>query len=419
MSYISLPPPEAFDFTRPPRWPLWIKRYGYYRDAIELDKRDAATQISALLRHMGEESDDVKSKLDLTPAEANDYDAIVAKFTAYFDKTSDYLLERYHFHNRRQNADERVFTFFIALNSLSLTCKYDESVRRELVRDRLIVGLRDTEIVVELLSTPDLTLDEATDIARRMERAAEMAEEMSRKPGRRHGKSTTAPTRGGRRPSKWVPPPPGQPSCARCGYQLYHNNRGSTICPAANVRCDKCDKIGHYGRVCKKETVSKKAVAAEGRLDEIVCVVGNPILASPWTVSLRVNGIPVVFKIDTGADVTVVPETVYADVLGGEPALDAAGIRLRGPGGDGDELTVVGKFVVGLETGNGMTSREEIYVASGLHEALLGRPAIRALRLIAVPATSSFEKVSVTQSLVLFKALALHNRAYSRQWSPL
>lgn len=86
---------------------------------------------------------------------------------------------------------------------------------------------------------------------------------------------------------------------------------------------------------------------------------------------------PVKFKIDTGADVTVISEEIYKH--SGLEKLRRATKKLFGPGQA--KLSVTG--VTGnLTTGNGKQTRQDIYVVANLKEPLLGKPAIEALNLI-------------------------------------
>ena len=41
-----------------------------------------------------------------------------------------------------------------------------------------------------------------------------------------------------------------QQSCYRCGREAHSKEEA---CPASEVQCRKCDRIGHYGRVCKSK----------------------------------------------------------------------------------------------------------------------------------------------------------------------
>ena len=45
-----------------------------------------------------------------------------------------------------------------------------------------------------------------------------------------------------------------QKSCNRCGRKAHSKEEA---CPAAEVQCRKCDKIGHYARVCKSKKDNK------------------------------------------------------------------------------------------------------------------------------------------------------------------
>ena len=81
------------------------------------------------------------------------------------------------------------------------------------------------------------------------------------------------------------------------------------------------------------------------------------------------------FKIDTGADVTVLPAEVYHDITGVQDVkrLVMSTRPLFGPGGN--VLSVLGVARETLRRGD-KTATEDIYVVKDLHTALLGRPAI-------------------------------------------
>ena len=84
------------------------------------------------------------------------------------------------------------------------------------------------------------------------------------------------------------------------------------------------------------------------------------------------------FKIDTGADVTVIPEPLYFQT--GLDNLKKFSRQLFGPGQS--KLSVKGVIKGNLKTGNGKESTQEIYVVENLKEPLLVRPAIDALNLV-------------------------------------
>ena len=89
------------------------------------------------------------------------------------------------------------------------------------------------------------------------------------------------------------------------------------------------------------------------------------------------NDTPTKFKIDTGADVTALPETLFKAL---ESSLSPTSLKIRSA--DGTDMRVLGKFQAWLSTPDA-SSRQDVYVIRGQKNALLGRPAIIALNLLA------------------------------------
>lgn len=91
---------------------------------------------------------------------------------------------------------------------------------------------------------------------------------------------------------------------------------------------------------------------------------------------MLVNDKLVDMKVDTGADVTAIPETTYKGILRSTPKLCKPDRILRGP--DGKKLSVLGRFNSRMSTKAQLdcSSQQEVYVIRGLRLPLLGRPAI-------------------------------------------
>ena len=97
-----------------------------------------------------------------------------------------------------------------------------------------------------------------------------------------------------------------------------------------------------------------------------------------WTVNIMMNDYSIEFSIDIGADVTVVPEHVYQQAVGGV-SLQATSHKLCGPGNHA--LSIIGIFMTKLKKGKHKTE-ETVYVIRSLHRPLLARPAIESLKLL-------------------------------------
>ena len=102
--------------------------------------------------------------------------------------------------------------------------------------------------------------------------------------------------------------------------------------------------------------------------------------SSSWTVEIRLNNHPILFKLDTGAgaEVTAVSEKVFANLK--NTKLQKASRILLGPGRQ--KLDILGQFD-GHFLYKGETCQHTVFVVKGLKTNLLGLPTIVALNLVA------------------------------------
>ena len=94
-------------------------------------------------------------------------------------------------------------------------------------------------------------------------------------------------------------------------------------------------------------------------------------------VEIRADGIPTHFKIDTGADVTVLPDEYFKRYFSRQ--LNKTKKSLRGP--NQMPLEIVGEFPCRLERGD-TSVQDTVYVVKRLTSPLLGRPAIERMGLV-------------------------------------
>ena len=168
--------------------------------------------------------------------------------------------------------------------------------------------------------------------------------------------------------------------CTRCG-QLAHAKK--MTCPAKDQLCHRCDKRGHFKKMCRSKLSVRDVETTEQQnqfLGGIHVDIANAVTTSPWVTPIHVNKTVVNFKIDTGADVTVISNKEYDPAKDGP--LSPANKTLNGP--SQETLDVHGQFTAQLQrTDTKVTTKQEIYVVNGLTKPLLGRPAIMALNLVA------------------------------------
>ena len=98
-----------------------------------------------------------------------------------------------------------------------------------------------------------------------------------------------------------------------------------------------------------------------------------------WKVQLKVSGKPVVFKIDTGADITAISKSTF-DSLPNQPKLHSSKIALFSARG---KLQCAGQFTTAVTHCN-KKYQLNVFVISGEHASnLLGREAACEISLVA------------------------------------
>lgn len=246
--------PEKLDFRDPNDWKRWIARWERYRVVSGLHLRDAETQVNTFVYAMGKEAEDVLASLSLTDADLADYATVKSKFEGHFIPCTNVIFERAKFNRRKQEANESVEAFITDLHKLAETCEYG-SLKDDLIRDRLVVGLLDLGLSEELQLDPKLTLQSATKIARNSEIVKKQQSELRDRT--EHGAAIEELGRSSeRRNHGRVLRKPGKPPtlhttsrklCKWCGSTEQHFKRQ---CPAFGKLCNNCGKTGHFATVC-------------------------------------------------------------------------------------------------------------------------------------------------------------------------
>ena len=289
-------------------------------------------------------------------------------------KTHNVIFERSRFNLRKQEAGEPVDSFITALYTLSEHCNYG-ALRDEMIRDRIVVGLLDGKLAERFQMDQKLTLVKAINGARHAE-AVKKQQSVVRgdDPSPSPNIDAVGRRKGNARPNQKQTKPEQVKKCGRCGKSAHPKN----ACPARDATCHKCRKKGHYQACCRSKAVesveSDKEESFLGVIEE-----HNHVFAvdESWNVNLRVNGTPLKFKLDTGADVTVIPENVYFAKMKG--TLKDTNKSLIGP--NNKKLNVRGVLVAKLEHESNVMS-QQVYIVRGLRQPLLGRPAIEKLKLV-------------------------------------
>ena len=411
--------PNELDFTRPDQWPLWRTRFERYLIASKLSAETGEIQVNTLLYCLGADAETVFTSFNLSAEDAKDVTKVLDKFTNYFIPKRNVIHERAMFNQRIQQPGESVESFIRALHEMSIYCEFADKSNQ--IRDRLVVGLADRRVSRDLQLENNLTLDGAITIARQSEIVKAQLNEQIGKPAPVSAEEVRSKNaRGGYRGAKSRTSRSGGSSvqnssqgssgasadnlitCKFCGK----NHAADRMqCPARNVKCHKCQRRGHYAKFCKNST-------SRGGVREVVCpeeslgAYGGAELAqdsyflgsvstqsavdSPWQVSLNVCATPVTFKIDSGADVTVINDVTYKS-LKQRPNLEPCTVNLTSVG---SELKCIGTFSTKVERKQEQFD-VRIYVVAGARSNLLGRAASQGMGFIQVHLNEVFGSIGL------------------------
>ncbi|KAL1279202.1 hypothetical protein QQF64_025875 [Cirrhinus molitorella] len=379
---LKFSPPESFPFERPSEWPEWKQRFMRYRTATKLTQEDGDVQVSALIYSMGKDAENIFKSFTFDDEDDRDnYEVVIQKFDEHFIPRRNVIYERARFHQRCQRDGETVEAFVRGLYELSEHCDFGE-LKDEYIRDRIVIGLRDKSLSEKLQLQGTLTLTRAIEMARSHEliktQNAEQSESKleevkfsQQKCGRGKKMSTDRQRKGQGYRNEWSD----RKKCTRCNKT--HNQK--EYCPAKKAECRKCKRTGHFAVVCHTKTVQEVTSYEDaGQAMFLGSVQSKDAPISPWTVDILMEGQTINFKIDSGADATIVSEKNYESLKNKIP-LSKTNVILNSPGG---KLECMGQMKTKVSVKKN-TYLMNAYVVRGAHVGnLLGRSAAIQMGLI-------------------------------------
>lgn len=381
----AVPAPDKFTFKEDD-WIPWITSYERYRLATGLDKQEEKLQVNSLLLHMGNIVDRLLATIGKQPNEIASYEEGKKLITDYYEKKTNVMYQRARFNLRNQKEHETAEEYIADVVRLAKSCKYG-NLENELVRDRLVVGIRDQQLSQQLQMDEKLTLKTASDKIMQSEAVQAQNKDIrgatSKTDGdevsrvyRKHNK-----TRQSGKKTMHVKVKE-YPQCNRCGAKPSHELKQ---CPALQARCRKCQSKGHYADYCKTKVVRELEVSESDSdsalYDYAEIVKVGEITKShtePWRIELDISNQRVTFKLDTGADESILTLDQY-NKLKQKPDIVETKDKLYAVGRS--KLDTVGVAHVSVVYKQKLETIK-IYIVANAKENLLGRPSINKLNLI-------------------------------------
>ena len=293
---------------------------------MKLHQEPEAVQVATLLSVVGAEARKVFATFTgwASDTDQNKIQPVLQKFAAYCQPLKNVPFERCKFYYRMQESGESYDHYRTALRQLEERCEFESITPNQILRYRLVFGIRDSKVRERLLREKNLSLEKTDEICRSHETMVQQMKvvgdadlrfadagnvnAVSKKPKggkRRRGRgSRNANTRGN--------------SCEFCGRE--HDLAKRENCPAFGKSCNKCGKKNHFANVCfghapKPTTRTNPVYCFEDELsDEVFGVeeISAVTLNDSQLVTLKLTSRNYLrFQPDTGAQCNVVPLHLY------------------------------------------------------------------------------------------------------------
>ncbi|CAI6371236.1 unnamed protein product [Macrosiphum euphorbiae] len=283
--------------TSAKEWAHWITKFNNFVEVAKVKEEDKLKVLTNFLGHSVYDS----------VSECTTYGAAIKILTDIYIKQKNEIFARHLLATRKQQMNESIDQYLGFLKILSKECAFKSvsaiEYRDEYIRDSFINGRLSNNIRQRLLENNTLKLEEAVTRSRALEMAQKQSEVYSMPLTQGSVNALTEYTTSMIKPDNNQPTVSAiQQKCYFCGYDKHPRSS----CPARDAVCKKCDKKGHFLKVCRSKTKSDSAFVSMATLACVTATV--PGLLSKAIIRVKVNNIDANTLIDTGSSNSFINE---------------------------------------------------------------------------------------------------------------
>ncbi|XP_031327272.1 uncharacterized protein LOC116158601 isoform X1 [Photinus pyralis] len=325
-------PPSSLNLSEDvaENWKLFKQRFQIFLEATEYTKKSGSVQVAMLLNTIGDDGLQLFNTFNLSNEDRKDIGKVLQCFEDHCIPRKNHVFNRYKFFNRNQAEGESFDNFLTDLKKIAKICEFEKQ-EESLVRDKIILGIRDRGLQEALLREADINLEKASNLCRAAEVSKQQVKLMREGKGNElninklkigHSKKGTnsGSSENGHNDNY---------QCKKCG-----KTHAIRACPAYGLKCNQCGRFNHFKVGCKQARATqvgrwrkadKKGVNEldfNNERDEpeqawftnelTVRSIKSGALSKSWTHAIMLdNRLSVDFKIDTGADINVLPYNYY------------------------------------------------------------------------------------------------------------
>ena len=169
----NLPPPKVLvlDDNQATNWKAWRKVWSRYEIATGISKQlELLVKVSPFLSVTGEDTMKAFDAFEWGETEdETNIEHVLAKFDAYCQPHTQVIYKRYRFNNRKQKPGENIAVYLIELRTIAKNCQHEKIPPEEILRDRIVLGIRDDNTRKRVPRYNDLTLQKAVNLIKAVE----------------------------------------------------------------------------------------------------------------------------------------------------------------------------------------------------------------------------------------------------------
>lgn len=363
-------------------WRRWKQRFQLYMEASEKNGKDDKLKVATLLNLIGEDALEVFNTYTLTDAQMKDYTYVMKLFDDYCEPKRNIVFERFKFFSACQSESDCIDAFVTDLKKLASTCEFGDQTD-SLIRDRIVLGINNKALQERLLKESDLKLNKAIEICK--------AEELSRmqfKVMQGQNNVNVHSVKKGEKDKRMNNKVKYNKKSSEFGEKIIENCRrcGKTHkirqCPAWGKRCMKCKKENHFASLCQNQHIKAINLKEDESDSEILWSISEnkppkQINAVEWTECLEVNNMKISFKLDSGAEVNVLP----IDLIKKMENVDIVPTDRKLSSYSGHEVKIKGICMLNCKVRN-IKKKLEFFVAERSVQPVLGINALEKLSLV-------------------------------------